>query len=520
MFAASVVSTLRENWHFVAVIVPLAIGYKLLRPAAVQKGRRMSFNSECLMGTFPAEAKVCAPIVNILLYFEKAPDPIELVALFKSRLLPLDRWRQGLRKAGGSYSFVELPEDRVNADTLAKKHVTSTSVTSEAELMLLVDKIVLEEHIETDGVPLWRIHIITNTGTGVCGVLFRIHHVIGDGIALVNSMSKLFSDASGSVLDLGIAERMSGGTSPRTTRAATKPALLQRLFSGTSFIFELIGSLFQVLALPASKFDTNTAFLAPPNRAKMSMTPRRKTVVFPTMRLGFIKSLKDSAGATVNDVLLSATSGAIRRYCEKLQDNSMRDAANPPQARALVPVAFPRPKEKLADPAEAMQNYWAFASIGMPIAEPSELGRLRKTQRITQAIKSSPIVGVQMWVQSNLLPLLPSFLVRQTALDLFARHTVVFSNLPGPADTVFMCGKKLLGLQVVFPNILPQVLLISYGGDVFFNMSVDDECVKPEMLKQCYLEEMRALAAALGVECSDSVMLSRVSPGGVLGVVE
>lgn len=471
------------------------------------------------MGTFPAEAKVCAPIINILLYFEKAPDPAELVAQFKSRLLPLDRWRQGLRKAGGSYSFVELPEDRVNADTLAKKHVTSTTVASEAELMLLVDKIVLEEHIETDGVPLWRIHIITNTGTGVCGVLFRIHHVIGDGIALVNSMSKLFNDTSGKVLDLGIAERMSGGTSPRTTRATTKPALLERLCTGTSFFFEILSSLFQVLALPASKYDTNTPFLSP-NRAKMSMTPRRKTVIFPTMRLGFIKSLKDSAGATVNDVLLSATSGAIRRYCEKLQDNSMRDATNPPRARALVPVAFPRPKEKLADPAEAMQNYWAFASIGMPIAEHSELGRLRKTQSITQALKSSPIVGIQMWVQSNLLPLLPSFLVRQTALDLFARHTVVFSNLPGPADTVFLCGKKLLGLQVVFPNILPQVLLISYGGDVFFNMSVDDETVNPDLLKQCYLEEMKSLAISLGVSCSDSVMLSRVSPGGVLGVIE
>jgi hypothetical protein len=147
----------------------------------------------------------------------------------------------------------------------------------------------------------------------------------------------------------------------------------------------------------------------------------------------------------------------------------------------------------------------------MPIAEDSEVARLRSTASTTVSLKNSPIVAVQMWVQSYLLPLLPSFLVQQTTLDLFSRHSVVFSNLPGPPDQLFLCGKRLQAVQVVFPNILPQVLIISYGGEVFFSMSVDDEAVKTDVLQQCYLEEMRALAAALGVECSDSVMLSRVS---------
>jgi hypothetical protein len=335
-------------------------------------------------------------------------------------------------------------------------------------------------------------------------------------------MSKIFQDASGKVLDLGIAEKMSGGRSPRGggDSATKSKSLLEKFSSIVKLGLDLVASFLAVLSLPASAFDSNTAFLRP-NRTDMKMTRRRKTVLLPTMRLSFIKSLKDAAGATVNDVLLSATAGAIRRYCEKVQDSSLRAASlrEPLRARALVPVAFPRPKKNLIDPSKAMQNYWAFASIGMPIAEDSEVARLRSTASNTIALKNSPIVAVQMWVQSYLLPLLPSFLVQQTTLDLFSRHSVVFSNLPGPSDQLFLCGKRLQAVQVVFPNILPQVLIISYGGEVFFSMSVDDEAVKTDVLQQCYLEEMRALGMALGVAHNDKTMLSKISPGGVFGVI-
>jgi NRPS condensation-like uncharacterized protein len=39
------------------------------------------------------------------------------------------------------------------------------------------------------------------------------------------------------------------------------------------------------------------------------MTKKRKNIVFPTLKLEFIKSIKNKANVTVNDVLLSAITG-------------------------------------------------------------------------------------------------------------------------------------------------------------------------------------------------------------------
>ena len=63
-------------------------------------------------------------------------------------------------------------------------------------------------------------------------------------------------------------------------------------------------------------------------------------------------------------------------------------------------------------------------------------------------IKKSPIAFVQLWIQSNLLPLLPKFLQQNTALDLFKRHSMVFSNVPGPDKATFFAGEKIVGMQV------------------------------------------------------------------------
>jgi len=90
---------------------------------------------------------------------------------------------------------------------------------------------------------------------------------------------------------------------------------------------------------------------------------RRLTIPFPTLSLSFVKAVKSAAKATVNDVLLSVTAGAIRRYCLLMgdplfsandTDNAAKDGVDSGatssnskkeevRVRALIPVAFPRP---------------------------------------------------------------------------------------------------------------------------------------------------------------------------------
>ena len=90
-------------------------------------------------------------------------------------------------------------------------------------------------------------------------------------------------------------------------------------------------------------------------------------------------------------------------------------------------------------------------------------------------LKTAPTAGVQLWLQRVIPLILPQFLQQKTAFDIFTRHSMVFSNVPGPGQDIYLCGEKVVGMQILFPNLVPQCLLISYSDSIFFNMSLDDE---------------------------------------------
>lgn len=36
----------------------------------------------------------------------------------------------------------------------------------------------------------------------------------------------------------------------------------------------------------------------------------------------------------------------------------------------------------------------------------------------------------------------------------------VFSNLPGPTEQLVFCGETVTGMQIIFPNLIPQVYIL------------------------------------------------------------
>jgi hypothetical protein len=84
----------------------------------------------------------------------------------------------------------------------------------------------------------------------------------------------------------------------------------------------------------------------------------------------------------------------------------------------------------------------------------------------------------------------------------------VFSNLPGPDQPLMFCGEVIQGMQVIFPNLIPQALLISYNGGIYFNMSVDPAIMPAHKeLPRLFLEECAELAKCYGIEASLSDMV-------------
>lgn len=467
------------------------------------RSRALSFNSSCLLQTFPTQSGVPQPIVNALLLFEEAcPTEDELRDLIGAKIFVYDRYRKGVK----DNVFVDLP-----LEEQGKIWINSWSVDSDAEVLAKVEEMCgtdIDPACYRGERPMWCIERIENKSSrGVYAILFRLHHVLGDGVALINSMSQLFTYADGTPLDLKIAEQMSGGKSKTKGKA---PSLLSKLW-------DVLYSFFAVLYIAISPYDSDTAF-SPKGKPTLAMTPR-KIVLIPAMRLGFIKSVKDAAGVSVNDVFMSITAGALRRYC--LKHGDAVDATT--RCRALVPVAFPRPIKELLNYETAMRNLWAFASIALPVTETTPINRLQACFRTTGVMKQSALVGVQLWVQTNLLPLLPVFLQQKTAHDVFSRHTIVFSNLPGPSAACYLCSRKLVAVHAIFPNIIPQAIIISYAGEIMYNISLDPAVVPDaEDFKRMLLDELRELATELGVSAGDgdADMLSPVSAGGEFGIIK
>jgi diacylglycerol O-acyltransferase / wax synthase len=468
--------------------------------------RSMSFSSQIMaQGSFPAEATVSPPIINCILTFHKLPSA-EKTKESVSKFLEINRFR-----SVPDYSLTakqwEFREVEVNIDD----HVVSWTVNSEEEALARVEVIQRQTIHALDNKPQWVFHRIENSGTGVSLVLARFHHAIGDGISLVLVMNKLFTDKNGNPMEIKL---------PGTKHADVDSKDKKK--SGPSIVTQLqklVQSVLKSAAMGVSAYDSDIVFVKP-NRKKCSMDwSASKTVFFPTLRLDFVKTLKDKAGVTVNDIMLAATTGAIRRYCEKLGDPLMKSDASKKllQYRALLPYAFPRPPEEQGDPFRCMRNKWAFISVPLPINATTPKERLEQCNALMNDAKSSPEALVQLWLQDQLLSRLPTFLVRQTAFDIFSRQSLVFSNVPGPQEIACFGGEPIIGMQSTFPNILYQVLIISYCGSIFMNMVVDGSVVKDsDLLAKSFQDEVADMAKLHGVDTAN--MLAPMSSGGQMAL--
>jgi len=228
--------------------------------------------------------------------------------------------------------------------------VRTIEVSSEEEMAEKVDELCSKEFATTEKSPLFIMYRIKNVGTGRSAVLVRLHHAIGDGMALIGCMSHVFEDLQGNPFSLDIPKNAGGGTS--------------RAFNlGT--LWKFVTSAVFIAALPLTPYDTDIAFSTPDKPSLSMKGKKRRTVYFPVLNLEFVKELKRRANVTVNDVLLAATAGAIRRYCDLKKDPAFATSAlaQKVQCRALMPVAFPRSQAELSNPSKVSPVTCVFVCL-------------------------------------------------------------------------------------------------------------------------------------------------------------
>jgi hypothetical protein len=327
--------------HKIGIVsIPLVVYYvykRVFTGKIEKRGRAMSEGSRVMIsGSFPQKANVLAPIVNILLWLDSMPEKSKLEANMKRLTRAFSRFRSSTMQEAGAWGFVEL--DDVNMSD----HITYVSIDNEADLQAFVDTVVHEDMNGYGTMPLWNLMVISIKGTNKVAAIARFHHVLGDGFSMVQIMTEIFQESDGKPFSFELPDKIPERGGPKLSFAMAA--------------MKAIASLVQVLALPASAYDSNL-WLASGSRKTLKMNPdMHRTIQLPALRLDFAKALKSAAGVTINDLLMSLTAGMYRRYYE-YRMAGLKNAAGVHDSklcnRMLMPVAFPRPTSN-----GQMHNKW------------------------------------------------------------------------------------------------------------------------------------------------------------------
>ena len=484
--------------------------------------RSVSFTSAGLgIGTFPPSACVGEPTINAAVYFDGGCPTAEEVAegivrplLANERMAQVpDPANQAFRPSRGRAGAGAGGEQVRPSDLVRTVRVDGDeAATHRAVFEHRQDGLGTGRGRDGD-LPWWEILVVRNGGTGPSACVLRVYHVIGDGLALLGAFQRILTGLDGTTpmrspfSEGGKDSRSSSSSDNNNNNNNNKKNKNNNnnknnnKKNALALAWSLVCATFHVLTLGATRYDHDTAF-SRMNHAKMKHSGRREVLIFPTIPLDFVKRLKAAAGVTVNDLIMTAVSQAIHDYCKSQNDPVLASTpAGRLRCRALLPVGFPRSAESLSDPATALRNVWSMASCDIGVGIEDVQDRLRYIRSRTQELKAKPRAYMQLKVQNGLGPKLPVSVGQKTCFDTFSRHSLVLTNVPGPIEPVLFAGKPVTGLQLFFDNLVTQVDIISYAGQVYGNMVFDgDELPEVEGFGRMYAGALVALAGRLDVD--------------------
>ena len=324
--------------------------------------------------------------------------------------------------------------------------------------------------------PLWEMHLIHGVDGGGQSVLVtKFHHAAVDGGAAAEIMNILLDPAAESP-----PVPVPG---PRVPDRAPRPGemLLRGLAGAASYPIEVLRfqrrmmSSLPHLLRPAGTGDGPRRPLMPP----MAPAPRtpfngrltpNRSWAFGQVPLDQVKTIKDTFGGTVNDVVMSVCAGALRRW---LLDH---DALPRDPLVVMIPVSL-RTSEDLGD----FGNRVSMMTAELPTTVADPVQRLRATAAAAKAAKQKHAALGEDFLAGALqlaMPMLAAPAFRMAAEMPFTNvahpsANLFISNVPGPPHPLYLAGKKML---TYYPAaFLPRgtglnMVVLSYLGSINFGL--------------------------------------------------
>jgi diacylglycerol O-acyltransferase / wax synthase len=318
---------------------------------------------------------------------------------------------------------------------------------------------------------LWEVHEIEGYGTGAA-MLIRIHHAVADGISLARVMLSASDEAEpgpgfgeahhGSLLGSALSGGIGAALHPRRTavRGLVDAAALAKLL--------LPGS-------EASQALQGTGHIV--HRVAWS----------DPVALWRVRNTARAYRVTINDVLIAALSGALRRHL-------LHTGAEPQRLHALVPFNL-RPLDEPLPP--ELGNRFGLVLADLPVELGHPVERLWEAARCMEAIKHSD-EGAISYAVLETLGRGPATVETRMVDYVSQKASMVLTNVPGPRHAVSMAGTPVAGALAWAPcsgTLRMSVSLFSYGGQVTVGFLTDAGVVDdPQPLADAFRAELLDLA--------------------------
>ncbi|NOJ98195.1 wax ester/triacylglycerol synthase family O-acyltransferase [Corallococcus coralloides] len=346
--------------------------------------------------------------------------------------------------------------------------------------------------------PLWHIHLVRGAPGGDV-LLARLHHCISDGIALARVLLSLTEPVdAGAVPEAEARDEGSDAQLPsEVERPSRAPGWMRfargarsALRKGAEMVREpiLAGDLVREGAKGAAALG-KLLVLPPDPRSPLRgpLGPRKLAAWSEPIELERVKAVGRTLGGTVNDVLLTTVTGALRRYLAT-RDAPLEDV------HALVPVNL-RPLD-VPVPRE-LGNRFGVVFLRLPVHLPEPRRRLREVAKRMEQLKRSPEAVVTFGLL-ELLGRTPAALERAVVDVMGTKASLVATNVPGPRQPVSLAGSRLRGLTFWVPqagHVGLGVSLFSYSGQVTVGVASDASRVPdPGAIVAAFQEELDSLA--------------------------
>jgi diacylglycerol O-acyltransferase len=348
--------------------------------------------------------------------------------------------------------------------------------------------------------PLWEMSVIEGLESGQIAVFTKMHHASVDGVSGANMISVLCSlepDAPPIELGLdnaGVTEHVPGDVELFARGVASVVTRPWRAFG-------LIRPTTSLITRTIERARAGTAMAAPltaPRTPFNGNISGHRSVAFRDLSLDRIKEIKRAVdGATVNDVVLAVSGGALRRYL--LDHDALPDSS----LLASVPVSV-HGRAEVSRGTNRVSTI--FAHLGTDIADP--VVRLKELATSNAHAKGHfgaiPAEALQEWAQFA-APRTFGLAVRMVAgLKLAERgpviHNLVISNVPGPPVPLYFLGARIDGLYPlgpIFHGAGLNVTVMSSAGKMHVGLIACRDAIPDiDRLAEDFGDELDALYAA------------------------